>query len=84
MRALFAEPDGERPFPFLNFSILILLFTLVYFNRLNKAFTQNLHFLGRHPVVALKMLRKTVEAYIIKWIISGEPPVGLKSQQDSK
>ena len=40
--------------------------------------------LGGHPVVALKMLRKTVEAYIIKWIISGEPPVGLKSQQDSK
>ena len=44
---------------------------------------QNLHFLGGHSVVALKMLSKTVEAYIIKWIISGEPPVGLKSQQDS-
>ena len=36
--------------------------------------------LGGHPVVALKMLRKTVEAYIIKWIISGEPLVDLKSQ----
>ena len=56
----------------------------MHFNRLNRAFTQNLHFFGGHPVVALKMLRKTVEAYIIKWIISGEPPVGLKSQQDSK
>ena len=44
----------------------------------------NLHFFGGQPVVALKMLNKTVEAYIIKWIISGEPPVGLKSQQDTK
>ena len=37
-----------------------------------------------NPVVGSKMLRKTVEAYIIKWIISGEPPVGLKSQLDTK
>ena len=41
-------------------------------------------FLGGDPIVALKMLRKTVEAYIIKWIISGEPPIGSKSQQDTK
>ena len=52
--------------------------------RLKRANMQNLHFYLGHPVVALKGLRKTVEAYIIKWIISGEPPVGLKSQQDSK
>ena len=37
-----------------------------------------------YEVVALKELRETFEAYIIKWITSGEPPVGLKSQQDSK
>ena len=35
---------------------------------------------GGHPVEALKGLRKTVEAYIIKCITSSEPPVGLKSQ----
>ena len=50
----------------------------MHFKRLKRAFTQNLHFFGGHPVVALKMLRKTVEAYIIKWIISGEPLVDLK------
>ena len=69
---------------FLNFSKLILLFPLVHFKRLKRALTQNLHFYGGHPVVALKGLWKTVEAYIIKWTISSESPVGIKSPQDSK
>ena len=45
---------------------------------------QNLHFYQGHPVVALKMRRENIEAYIIKWTTSGEPPVGLKVQQDLK
>ena len=45
---------------------------------------QNLDFYQGHPGVSLKMRRKTIEAYIIKWTTSGEPPVGLKIQQDSK
>ena len=76
MRSFCAYQKGN----FLNFSKLILLFSLVHLKRLKRAFTQNLHFFGGHPVVALKMLRSTVEAYIIKWIISGEPLVDLKSQ----
>ena len=63
---------------------ILLLFSLVHIKRLKRANMQNLHFYWGHPVVALKGLRKTVEAYIIKWIISSEPPVGLKSQQDTK
>ena len=34
-------------------------------------------------VVTFKSHPKYLKACIIKWIISGEPPVGLKSQQDS-
>ena len=68
----------------LNFSKLILLFPLVHFKRLKRALMQNLHFYRGHPIVALKGLRKTVEAYIIKWTTSSEPPVDLKSLQDSK
>ena len=56
----------------------------MHFKRLKRAIMQNLDFYQGHPGVSLKMRRKTIEAYIIKWTTSGEPPVGLKIQQDSK
>ena len=73
----------ERKFP-----VLFKTHPTFFSNALQKAkksiYAKFTLFGGGHPVVALKMLRSAVEAYIIKWIISGEPPVGLKSQQDSK
>ena len=45
----------------------------MHFKRLKRALTKNLHFYGGQPIVALKGLRKTVEAYIIEWTTSSEP-----------
>ena len=73
----------ERKFPVL-FKTHLTFFSSGLQKAKKEQIRKNLHFYLGHPVVALKGLRKTVEAYIIKWIISGEPPVCLKSQQDTK
>jgi len=46
-------------------------------------FDKNVSFASK-TLLTSRIHHKTVEAYIIKWTTSSEPPVGLKSQQDSK